>query len=116
MKHNNECIGQISVIKGKTDNLANKGIGWFINPKHQGRGYATETAKLVLDYMFNSVNIDSISTRAAIENEASWKLMEKLGFKRIEGNNSFVKYTFLDTPVEAYSYRIDNSLYNKKIN
>ena len=57
-------------------------IGWFISPMYQGHGYATEAASVVLDFMFNEVEIDKIVTSAATINPASWRLMEKLGFIR----------------------------------
>ena len=37
----------------------------------------------MLDFMFNEVEISEIKTSAAEINPASWKLMEKLGFKYI---------------------------------
>lgn len=115
LKKNNECIGQISVQE--KDNVVDKSIrdiGWFINPKYQRKGYAYETAKAILDYMFNEVNIKEINTGAAINNPASWKLMEKLGFTRISDKTHIIHYTF-GGDVEAYSYDINKNDYNKEL-
>lgn len=79
-----EPIGQITV-QPKEEYLNNpeiRDIGWFIDPSYQGKGYATEAATAILDFMFNEVEIDKILTSAAIINPSSWKLMEKLGFLR----------------------------------
>ncbi len=106
LKDTNECIGQITAQskKGYPDEI--RDMGWFINPLHQRQGYAYEGAKEVIKYMFKEVGISKILTGAAIANPASWKLMEKLGFRRIDGKNYFAKYTFLPEEVELYSYEL----------
>lgn len=47
-----------------------------------------------------------IITGAAIGNPASWKVMEKLGFKRQE-ETKMVQYTFLDQETEVYLYLLE---------
>ncbi len=69
------------------------------------KGYATEVAMAMIDYMFRQVGIKEIRTGAAIVNPASWKIMEKLGFVR-QDKTKMVQYIFLDEPVEDYSYII----------
>ena len=56
--------------------------------------------------MFDEVGIKKILTGAAIANPASWRLMEKLGFKRLANQNRFVKYTFVPEEVEIYTYEL----------
>ena len=67
------------------DNLDSsiRGIGWYIDPKYQQKGYATEAAEAMIKYLFEEVKINSIQTKAAVNNIASWKIMEHLGFKRL---------------------------------
>jgi len=115
LKDTNECIGQISVQE--KDNSYPKDIrdiGWFINPKVQRKGYAYETAIAILDYMFNEVGISAIKTGAAIINEPSWKLMEKLGFKRKEEIYK-TKYTFIEEQVDCYSYELTKEDFDNHI-
>lgn len=106
LKENNECIGQITVQEKEGYPSDIRDIGWFINPKYQRKGYASETARKIIDYMFDEVGIIKILTGAAIANPASWRLMEKLGFKRLANQNRFVKYTFIPKEVEAYTYEL----------
>lgn len=118
LKETNECIGQISVHEARDEDAtitdqSIRGIGWFITPKYQQLGFATEAAEAILDYMFHEVNISEIKTGAAIDNPASWKLMEKLGFIKRTNKHHLVKYTFIDTPVKAYSYGITKEEYIK---
>ena len=106
IKDTNEIIGQISVQEGSDiNNPEIRDIGWFIDPVFQRKGYGYEASLEVLKYMFLEVEIVSIKTCAAIVNSNSWKLMEKLGFKRLESTH-FIKYTLLDDEVEVYEYEL----------
>ena len=121
LKENNECIGQISVHEAhdEDEEITDKsirGIGWFISPKYQRQGLAYEAASAILDYMFQEVEIEEIKTGAAIENEASWKQIEKLGFIKDRNNTKKIKYTFVDNPVEIYLYNMSRENYLKKYN
>lgn len=118
LKENGECIGQISVHEANLEDetitdVSIRGIGWFINPKYQQKGLATECAREILKYMFEEVGIHEIKTGAAIKNPASWKLMEKLGFQR-RNNNYQVKYAFLEELEELYSYGMTKEEYEKE--
>lgn len=112
-----EVIGQITVQPNSEypENPEIRDIGWFIKPIHQGKGYGTEAAKEVLDYMFNEVEIDKIITSAAIINEGSWKLMEKLGFERI-GEKQSTYYDEEDNILMSYCYIGDKEKFLNKNN
>lgn len=106
IKDTNTVIGQISVQEGPVpDVLEIRDIGWFIDIPYQRQGYAYEAANAVLDYMFTDVEIEEIETSAACVNPGSWKLMEKLDFKRLDTTH-FVKYTFVDEPIKVYEYKL----------
>ena len=112
-----EVIGQITVQPNgnSEDDPSIRDIGWFINPKYQGNGYATEAATKVLEYMFNEAQIDEIITSAAKCNSASWKLMEKLGFIRTgEKIGTYINDEgFL---LLVYTYDLTKEIYLNKIN
>ena len=114
LKANGECIGQINAHFKDGYNLGEKNVGWYIDPKYQGRGYGTQAAKAMFDYMFLEVKIDAIKTGAAVVNPASWKIMEKLGLSR-DKKTHYANYTFIDDEIEAYSYTITKDEYTKKI-
>jgi len=48
------------------------------------KGYGSEVTKLMVDYSFNTLNLNRIQLHVAIENKAAVKVYEKTGFK-IEG-------------------------------
>jgi RimJ/RimL family protein N-acetyltransferase len=117
LKESNDCIGKIDYHEYSTEDesiedKSIRGVGWYIDPIHQGKGYATEAATATLKYMFEEVEITKIITGAAIDNPASWKIMNKLGYKKLP-TNSFVNYTFKDEPVEVYTYEITKNDYQK---
>lgn len=117
LKSNNRCIGQISCQNSydKDGNLQDdsiRDVGWFLDSKYQGMGFGTESSKAILEYMFNEVKIDRIDTSAAIDNPASWKLMDKLGFIKT-GTIKKTKYTMLNDEVDCYCYTKTNDvIYN----
>ena len=117
LKDTNECIGKIDYHEySKEDNEINdlsiRGVGWYIDPIHQGKGYGTEAAKHTLKYMFEEVEISKIITGAAIDNPASWKIMDRLGYTKLP-QTKLVTYTYLDEPVEIYTYEITKEQYNR---
>lgn len=115
LKANNKCIGQISCLNSyneSDDKNADtiRDVGWVINSQYQGIGLGTEAAKLMLDYMFYEVGIEKIETCAAIENPASWKIMEKFGFRRLN-KTKLLKYTVQTKKTECYCYEITREEY-----
>lgn len=54
-------------------------IGWRINTNFQGKGYATEGAKKVLDYAKNELRLIKVVSVAPIFNKPSIRIMEKIG-------------------------------------
>lgn len=99
-------IGQMTVQPSEQypDNPEIRDVGWFIDPNYHRKGYATETAKAILDFMFNEVEIEKILTSAAIINPGSWKIMERLGFTSAGNKPS----TYLD----ENNNRVDLCCYN----
>ncbi len=57
-------------------------IGYIIAPAERGKGYATEAATLLVDYLFLSRNIERIQAVTAVDNLPSQKVVERIGFKR----------------------------------
>ena len=53
-----------------------------LDPERQGKGYATEAIRLILDYGFNTLNLNKITSDSFADNEAIVNLTLKLGFKQ----------------------------------
>ena len=57
-------------------------VGWVIAPAYQGRGYATEAARAALEICFERLSLRRVTAGCFVENEASWRIMEKIGMRR----------------------------------
>ena len=74
-------VGEVSLIWRSV--AARQGeIGWIFDPAYHGHGYATEAANGLLDLGFGPGDMHRISARCDIRNEASWRLMVRLGMRR----------------------------------
>jgi RimJ/RimL family protein N-acetyltransferase len=54
-------------------------IGYVFNRKFWGRGYATETARALVEFGFHKLNLHRIFSWCDSENLASARVMEKIG-------------------------------------
>ena len=59
-------------------------ISYSLHPDHQGRGYATEAARAVLDHAFDALGFARMPGRTDAPNRASAHVLERLGM-RFEG-------------------------------
>lgn len=81
LAQNSALIGEVSLIWRSVD--ARQGeVGWIFDPQYQGQGYATEAANAMLDLAFGPGDIHRVAARCDVRNEASWRLMERLGMRR----------------------------------
>jgi RimJ/RimL family protein N-acetyltransferase len=68
-------------------------IGFILHPAYQGRGYATEAARMMIDWGFRDFGLHRIIGRTEARNAASARVLEKLGM-RLEAHlveNEWVK-------------------------
>lgn len=56
-------------------------IGWRLLREWWGRGVATEAASDVLRFAFDDIGLDQLLSIRHVDNEASGRVMEKLGFQ-----------------------------------
>ena len=59
-------------------------VGFIISPEYQGKGYAVESLKAVLDFAFDTCGFHRLQANVLEGNFASRKVLEKCGFK-LEG-------------------------------
>jgi RimJ/RimL family protein N-acetyltransferase len=57
-------------------------LGFIVHPRHQGRGYATEAARALLDWAFEAAGFHRIYARHEPRNVASGRVLEKLGMRK----------------------------------
>jgi RimJ/RimL family protein N-acetyltransferase len=57
-------------------------VGWTVHPELWGRGYATEGARTMLAFAFDSLGAHRVVAFCHAQNAASTRVMEKLGMQR----------------------------------
>ena len=71
-------------------------FGWRYAQHAWGQGYGTEAALAVLDYGLNALKLQSIAVQSFVDNIASLRIIEKLGFQIVEEiecyGNKMVRY------------------------
>ena len=59
-------------------------VGYTIDPRFQGRGYATEAVEALVTYAFETLDAGVVRAYAGAENTPSIRVMEKVGMTLIE--------------------------------
>jgi RimJ/RimL family protein N-acetyltransferase len=57
-------------------------LGWVIHPDFGGRGLVTEAVREVLRICFEDLGLRRVTAACFAANEASWRLMERVGMRR----------------------------------
>ena len=78
LKDGGTPIGMCGLIK--RDTLEHVDLGYAFLPKWRGHGYAQESAAAARDYAFEVLGLDRIVAVTTPDNEASGKLLGRLGF------------------------------------
>jgi RimJ/RimL family protein N-acetyltransferase len=68
-------------------------IGWRLGSQYWGKGYATEGARAVLDYGFNTIGLTEIVSFTIPTNTRSIRVMERLGMHR-DSTDDFIRPEF----------------------
>lgn len=89
-KDSKAVIGDIGIHFFGSENLQAE-LGITLNKDFQGRGYASEALKGVINFLFSDLKKHRIMASIDPENIDSLKLMERIGFRK-EGH--FVKSLF----------------------
>jgi RimJ/RimL family protein N-acetyltransferase len=74
-------IGDVG-FRSRADEPAIVDIGFTLDPAAQGKGIATEAVGEVLRYLFADRGKHKVSADCDTRNDASWRLLERLGFRR----------------------------------
>ena len=78
-------------------------VGFVFDPRHQGKGFATEAARAVVDWAFGVAGMHRVIGRTEARNAASSRVLEKLGM-RLEAHfveNEWVKHEWQSELVYA---------------
>lgn len=57
-------------------------LGWVFRPEYGGKGYATEAVHAAIGISFEQLGLRRVTAGAFLANEASWRLMDRVGMRR----------------------------------
>jgi len=98
LKDSHIPIGMCGLLK--REELPDPDIGFAFLPDFWNRGYAFEAAAAVLNYARQRLKLDRVLAIVNPDNDASIKLLQKLGFKFERMKDDVKLYAFPDHPVE----------------
>lgn len=83
LKATGTVIGLLAIERRKDREEQVHNLGYVFHPAYQGHGYAQEGCRAIMRYVFNQLGAVAIHTGTHPANEASVRLLTKLGLKRI---------------------------------
>ena len=97
-----ELVGHFSLAWTSADHRTGE-VGFVLDPAHQGKGYGTEGATLMLRLGFEELGLHRIIGRCDARNASSAGLMERLGMRREAHlvEDEFIKGEWTDELVYA---------------
>lgn len=107
LKENGKIIGNLYFGKAEYETYE---LGYVFNSNYWNKGYATESAKALLNYAFSEWKVRKVIAMCNPENKASWRLLERLNMIR-EGHlrkNIYFKTDEYNMPIwqDTYEYGI----------
>ena len=80
-KGSDSLIGIIGFFRTQHENFRSE-LGYMILPQHNNKGYVTEAVRTVLNFGFNTLNLNSVNAIIDPNNMASSRVLEKNGFRK----------------------------------
>ena len=79
-----EPVGLVYLIREKPNDVAFRHgeLAYWITPAEWGNGYATAGAELLVGHAFDELGLHRVSASAFADNDASRRVLEKVGFER----------------------------------
>lgn len=81
LKDTDELIGDLGCYV-KKDDMRQARLGFTLAAKYWRKGYITEAALCLLRYLFEDMNVHRVAADCDVDNIASYRTLEKLGFRR----------------------------------
>ena len=108
-KSNNKLVG-IAEIFDFDDKASRVEVGYTVNEDYWGNGIATNATKMMLDFLFNTINVNSIQATPMPINKKSKNVLERCGFTH-EGTLRQIKHWAGNGIVDLEMYSILKSDY-----
>ncbi len=83
LKPTGKVIGFVAINRRPEQAAGLYNLGYVFHPGYHGHGYATESCRAAMAYLFGPLAADGILTGTRPENEASVRLLKRLGLREV---------------------------------
>lgn len=111
LKGSDYLIGEIFYLKEDPDTYS---IGWHFNAQYEGKGYASESVKTFLKYLFTQKGARRVYAYVEEDNYKSQKLCEKLGMRKEGRFVEFISFTKYEDGTPKYENTLQYALLKKE--
>jgi [ribosomal protein S5]-alanine N-acetyltransferase len=78
----NSLIGTINLFAVMRGFIQSAFVGYFLDQRHNGKGYTTEAVKLIVKYSFEELKLHRVEAGVMPHNIGSIRVLEKAGFEK----------------------------------
>jgi RimJ/RimL family protein N-acetyltransferase len=103
------CDGRLIGMCGLDPRDEAPELGYWLGVDYWGRGYATETARAVIDYAFGELGLPALQSGARVSNPASRRVLEKCGFQW--SGVRLTRIRAINSAAPADRFRLDRGLW-----
>lgn len=86
----NRLIGDVGMYLPSTERVGD--LGFQFDPGSHGQGFAFEATTALIAYAFKNWGLDLVTSHCDVRNVPSYRLMERLGMKRVEDDGTSLGY------------------------
>jgi ribosomal-protein-alanine N-acetyltransferase len=105
LKDTGQLIGFVSLNPEQGDDQRQFNTGYVFNPDSHGQGYAAEACEAILRRAFDQLQAYRVVSGTAAVNQASCRLLERLGFKKVGEETVSFKTAEDGNPIKFLGYR-----------
>ncbi|KZE69270.1 alanine acetyltransferase [Fictibacillus phosphorivorans] len=77
-----ELIGTVNLFAVMRGSIQSAWLGYFLDEKHNGKGYTTEAVRLIVKYAFDELKLHRVEAGVMPHNIGSIRVLEKAGFEK----------------------------------
>jgi len=114
LKQTGRVIGDLFGGTGEDEEDETASVGWNLNPRFGGQGYAFEAAKALFDHLFRAKGFRRLYAYVEDHNTPSQRLCEKLGMRREGVFVEFVSFTRDDAGNPIYENTIQYAILRRE--
>ncbi|MEO2076019.1 MAG: GNAT family protein [Bacillus sp. (in: firmicutes)] len=107
-RESQQLIGRITLSGVVRGPFQNANLGYYLDKKHNGKGYSSEAVRSVLKHAFEELQLHRVQAAVMPRNMASKRILEKAGFKKEGYSPKYLKINGTWEDHEIYAITIED--------